>query len=299
MNKIERVKMQYDDYPALFKSADQSSNDYQKQYLWLIFIEYALLILSAFVALHLNLGSALIIIYTIIIIMSSGLLIFMSMKKPEKDWYGCRALAESVKTSSWRYMMRAEPFQGDDNKIINREFCSFLDDILTVNQHLKESISRRPESGSQITTGMTDIRGMDFDSRKEVYLKERISNQKDWYVAKSKFNRKKFSIWITVCILVQASAIILALLRIKYGLVWTYWPIEPLIVCASAIVGWIQIKKYNELSSAYSLTAHEIGIIESKISEVSDEEEFSQFVNEAELAFSREHTQWIARQHSY
>jgi hypothetical protein len=58
----------------------------------------------------------------------------------------------------------------------------------------------------------------------------------------------------------------------------------------------MQIKKFSELSSAYSLTAHEIGIIEDRIDEADTEDEFSDFVNEAELAFSREHTQWLARQ---
>ncbi|MFM4163531.1 hypothetical protein AB8R75_29525 [Klebsiella quasipneumoniae subsp. similipneumoniae] len=28
----------------------------------------------------------------------------------------------------------------------------------------------------------------------------------------------------------------------------------------SALIGWVQIKKYNELSASYALTAHEIGL---------------------------------------
>ena len=58
----------------------------------------------------------------------------------------------------------------------------------------------------------------------------------------------------------------------------------------------MQIKKFNELNSSYTLTAHEIGIIQTRLQDVEAEEEFSDFVNEAELAFSREHTQWVARQ---
>jgi hypothetical protein len=73
--------------------------------------------------------------------------------------------------------------------------------------------------------------------------------------------------------------------------------IEPLIVVAAAIIGWIQIKRYSELASAYALTAHEIGIIEERARSAYTNEAFSQFVNDAEQAFSREHTQWVARQH--
>lgn len=90
-------------------------------------------------------------------------------------------------------------------------------------------------------------------------------------------------------------AILTVLLHIVYP-DFKIWPTEPLIVLASSIIGYTQVKKFNELSSSYTLTAHEIGIIQSRIEEISENKEFSDFVNEAEQAFSREHTQWVARQ---
>ena len=47
--------------------------------------------------------------------------------------------------------------------------------------------------------------------------------------------------------------------------------------------------------ASYNLTAHEIGIIRANSDSVETEKDLSNFVNEAELAFSREHTQWVAR----
>jgi hypothetical protein len=55
------------------------------------------------------------------------------------------------------------------------------------------------------------------------------------------------------------------------------------------------MKRHSELTASYNLTAHEIGIIKGNAEAVETESEFSDFVNEAELAFSREHTQWVAR----
>jgi len=43
------------------------------------------------------------------------------------------------------------------------------------------------------------------------------------------------------------------------------------------------------------LTAYEIGFIREQISNVSTDKELSDFVKDAENAFSREHTQWAAR----
>jgi hypothetical protein len=58
----------------------------------------------------------------------------------------------------------------------------------------------------------------------------------------------------------------------------------------------MEVKKFNELGAAYTVTAHEIGFIEPKLDAVHSEKDFSDFINDAELAFSREHTLWIARQ---
>jgi len=77
---------------------------------------------------------------------------------------------------------------------------------------------------------------------------------------------------------------------------WQYWPIEPVIVLAASLVGWTQIKKFNELSAAYTVAAHEIGLIRPLADGVKNDDEFSEFINDSEKAFSREHTLWIARQ---
>lgn len=74
-----------------------------------------------------------------------------------------------------------------------------------------------------------------------------------------------------------------------------YVPVELCAVVASAIISWMQLKKYDELASSYGLTAHEIGIIKSRFQDISDQKKLSGFVCDSENAFSREHTQWAAR----
>ena len=51
----------------------------------------------------------------------------------------------------------------------------------------------------------------------------------------------------------------------------------------------------QELAASYALAAHEIGLIRQQSLLPSTDDEFSLFVGDAENAFSREHTQWIAR----
>lgn len=289
--------MRSEDFPALYRSADEASLDAQAWYLWLIRGQYALLIGAACIALGFGTSPNLYIAYAAVIAASTALLMYLSVKKPENDWYACRALAESVKTSTWRYMMRAKPFADRPSVTeVREEFAAFLRAILDANSYVRDSISRRPIMGDQITAAMDAKRALTLDMRKELYRRERIDDQRSWYVGKVRTNRRQFAIWAAACGAVQAAAILLVLLRIRYDEQWQFWPTEPLIVLASSVIGWTQIKKFNELSSAYSLAAHEIGIIETQIGHATSEEAFSEFVNDAERAFSREHTQWVARQ---
>ncbi len=199
--------------------------------------------------------------------------------------------------ATWRYMMRAEPFEDAPQlKDVRRKYAAFLKEILDANSHVRDSISRRPNAGDQITLKMDEFRALPLSERRELYQIDRIKQQRDWYIKKVKLNRRYFVGWIIFCILVQSAAIVLALLRSVLPDFFSLWPSEPLLVVATASIGWIQIKKFNELASAYSLTAHEIGIVQTRLGSVDGESEFSEFVNESELAFSREHTQWVARQ---
>jgi hypothetical protein len=70
---------------------------------------------------------------------------------------------------------------------------------------------------------------------------------------------------------------------------------EPLLVGASAALSWSQAKRFRELGNAYGLTVHEISLIREESGRIKTEDDFSEFVNNSENAFSREHTQWVAR----
>lgn len=284
------------EYPALYTTASQLSADSQRKYLWLIRIEYALLFLAAVLSLDLSKEPEFFVFYAFVFLMSLGTLIYRNKDKPEQDWYKGRSLAESIKTSSWRYCMRAEPFEDVDNVNIQRsKFRGYLLSILEANRHIGERIPPDSAANEQVTASMDKSRALSLDDRKKIYDKHRIREQRSWYALKASFNKRASQKWMVVGFFTYILAIIFSLLRIAYP-EHKIWPIEPLIVLAAAIVGWTQVKKFNELASSYTLTAHEIGIIQGRINEIETEVEFSDFVNDAEQAFSREHTQWVARQ---
>lgn len=149
----------------------------------------------------------------------------------------------------------------------------------------------------QITAEMDHIRSLDLPGRIGYYSAMRVGEQRNWYANKARWNQIQTKRWSIAVVLTYVLAAGLSLARIRYS-DWDHWPTDPLVVIASSMIGWIQIKKFSELSAAYKVTALEIGLILPKLSDVKNDNDFSEFVSEAESAFSREHTMWIARQTS-
>ncbi|HCV73622.1 MAG TPA: DUF4231 domain-containing protein [Agrobacterium sp.] len=200
-----------------------------------------------------------------------------------------------MKTLTWRFAMRAEPFDDDRSVDARRDFRALIWDVLNSNREMSEALGGLKATGDQLPNEMQTIREFALEDRKAFYLENRVSDQRAWYEKKAASNKRAAQVWFWVSCVAYAMGLFFVITRIvdpsNVG-----WPTEPLVVVASAIVGWTQIKKFNELAAAYSLTAQEIGLTESLIADARTNAAFSAAVNEAELAFSREHTQWSARQ---
>lgn len=283
-------------YPALYHTASRLSAESQHKYLNLLRIEYLLLFAASIFSFNFVNSQIFSIFCALVFLGCLAALLVRSWLKPEQDWYRGRALAESIKTSCWRYCMRAEPFgEADDVDLRRAEFRNHLRAILEANRYIGDRLPPDGAANDQITESMETVRSANLEQRREFYDNHRIREQRTWYAKKAISNRNASRNWVRAGIAAYFAAIVIVLVRVAYP-AHDILSTDPLIVVASAIIGWMQTKKFNELSSSYTLTAHEIGIIQGRVAEVADNRSFSDFVNEAEQAFSREHTQWVARQ---
>lgn len=285
------------DFPALFRGADSASNKYQRLYLTLISAEYVLLIFASILSLSLFSGPTFYAVFAGVFLVALAVLLTRALWKPEQEWYRCRALAESVKTMTWRYITQAEPFNAGDIVADRAKFRDHLHELFQVNLVIAEKIDNEWSAGQQITPTMDNLRNIDVAARLANYQQNRVIDQQRWYQRKAAANRKLATRWIIAGVAAYVIAAGLAIARIRYPN-FSFFPVDPIIVIASSLIGWMQIKKFNELSAAYTVTANEIGLILPKSHTVGTDDELSEFVSEAESAFSREHTMWIARQNS-
>lgn len=288
------MEMQEEDFPALYNSADSASLNAQNHYFSALRCYLFLLILAAFVsyAWPTNVYGA--ISSASLFLITLGILVWLNVQKPEDVWYNGRAVAESVKTRTWRWIMKSEPYDEDvPEEQAQRELLNDLKAILDQNRSLSHVLEWSPDLGEAISEKMKTIRSLPWSQRLETYIRDRVDNQSVWYSKKSQLNKRLAKLWFVVSIVLHSTAVLLLLYRIKEPS--SSLPIEVIATAAGAVLTWVQAKKHNELNSSYALAAHEIVLIKGESVSVNDEPQLSEFVINSEAAFSREHTQWTAR----
>jgi len=284
------------DLPGLYQSANSASLEEQKKYFNGISLYLTLLIIASLFSYFANDFQSPIfrIISTVLFLLTLFIIIWLRISRPDDIWYNGRAVAESVKTRSWRWMMRAEPYI-DSEKVdmMRKHFVNDLITILKQNESLIRKLKISASVEEPISDKMLQVRKLDLRERFILYRKERITNQELWYIKKAEFNKTKAEFWFWSTVVIHSFIIIFLLYNIYVPALRP--PVGVLAIAASSVLTWLQSKKHNELSSSYALAAHEIVLIKSETTRIETEMDFSNYIMNCENAFSREHTQWYAR----
>lgn len=281
-------------FPALYHAADAASNEAQSSLLFLHKSNTVLLVLAVITALVSTAFLYVAILSAVLFLASLFANVYGHHQDFQGRWYRARALAESVKTVTWRFIMSAEPFAQLNENANIAEFRKRLNELLEDNKGMSAHLSGDWSQHDQVTPEMKSALQLPFNEKKQMYLGSRIDDQRKWYAKKSGENRKASTKYFGLLCGAYGIAIVLLLVRIAAPNI-PFLPIDVFAVIASSIIGWTQIKRFNDLASAYGFTAHEVGIIKSRYESVTTNEHLASFVSDAENAFSREHTQWAAR----
>lgn len=282
--------------PPLYRAADRSSMQAQNLFLWATRIRLFGLIGAAFFGLFTwKVGSSPVdwsgvlaaSLFAVVLIIEG----FLYQTKPERTWYEARAAAESVKTLSWRYAVGGEPFNivVDAETIVSTLFLERLRSLFEVIKDL--DLVPPTTSEGQITQAMKDIRASSLADRKATYEVGRVENQQDWYKSKADRNRGHAARWTVAILVVAIVGVICGILKAVGTIRGDILTFSGVLV--AAIAAWLQTKQYRTLATAYTVTAVELASVRSKIAD-QDEVAWAKFVNDAEEAFSREHTLWKA-----
>jgi hypothetical protein len=302
MTDSDRSKAQNDmedgQYPGLYQSADAASLTAQSTYLLLQRVHLGSLVLGSTIGAFTALGTEAVRMWlysAIAIILALGLLgLWVTYSRnDDKVWFDCRAIAESTKTATWRFMMGAPPFSDGDS--VEERFVFELREIREARPHANRDIAGQIDANAPaITRFMREVRVRAFGERQTFYIDCRLSEQKIWYSKKANTHARSGTHWFWATAGLQALAVAIAIIEAaSAGFRINAVPV--LTTCAAAVAAWTQMKRHNELAQTYALAAQELGELHPIAAGLTDEGKFGQLVAQVEEAISREHTMWCAR----
>jgi hypothetical protein len=278
--------------PALFYSSDALASTRQRRYYSALALNLSCLVVASALSCA-NVphwGAATLQGVTLLTALAAS--IYIAASRPVRHWYAARALAESVKTLGWRFACKCEPFLGSDDEA-KRLLAERISGLAKQNSH----ITLTPHAGdefSQVTSSMSKLRHCSAPERLSFYLQARVDDQLKWYTQKAQSSERTAVFLFSLVLIGNSVAVIFAFARVHYYSA-PYWPTDMFVTLSACVLSWFQAKKSGELSASYSLAAHEIAAIRDIAPDSVCDVTLSQYVDGAENAFSREHTQWIAR----
>lgn len=277
--------------PGVFAAADQSAQNHQQQFLWLRGAEFgSLAIATLFGAVSVWIGWPGVFAVSLSLCTAVGIRWTAAAETHEENWYRARALAESVKSTSWQFATGGEAFPIEDAESEQRLrtlTTQIVSDLGTPDLPVADT------RGWSTTNEMRCLRGTDLDTRLDAYLKWRVKPQLEWYTVKAKKNRGAATLWRRVIASVEVAAIVAAIASLSGGLS-IVWALSAISV-AAAMTAWVQTRRYSDLAAAYTVTTHDVARVADRGAAIGDENVWATFVHDAEAAFSREHTVWLAR----
>lgn len=291
--------MDLPDYPSLYRESNSSAIKAQAKHFWLTRAKIALLLFIAGIASvawaqEPNLRESVAIFSAIFLVAFMFLSAIMDMRKFDRVCFGSRAIAESVKTESWRFMMKADPY---DNTITDSEaedrFLDRLDEILHRELSVSSELAPYLEEGTQITEYMRQTRNETLENRRTRYFQNRLRDQRLWYAEKARWNKTQESRWFIITWILQVAAVVTGIIVIGFGDPIIN-PVGVLTTAGAGVLSWANAKSYRELSQSYSLTAQELSLLESRADQALTEEKLARIVEDVERTISREHTVWLA-----
>jgi hypothetical protein len=288
-------------YPGIYYAADAAARRLQRRH---FFTEAAQLALNPIAATLVVLAAArLLPLQNAVLTAFSTTIIVIALwvaraSRWEKLWYECRGAAEDLKGLAWRYMAGLDPFP-HGHPAADVAFVRAIDDVLRNRPEIRTALGHEARSiSAPISAEMRAVRAVERERCAELYLEERLRRELRWYAAKARRYAIADNAWFVILFLVQLAAVVYSIwlavrLSANPSASLGIEGILPVITAlGGAAMGWTRSKRFADLCSSYTATAHALAGLESTRPLVTDAEAMSAWHAAVESVLAREHEIW-------
>ncbi|WNM34929.1 DUF4231 domain-containing protein [Streptomyces sp. Li-HN-5-11] len=229
-------------------------------------------------------------LYTLAIVLG----LYTSRRRARAHWQAHRAVAELSKSLAWQYMVHGGPF---DSQVRNPDalFAERLEERLRELRKVgwKDSRSGAATRGTgQITPVMRAVRAKPFAVRRDIYLRDRLLEQHDWYRRRAAQAHRASVRWSSLTAALTLLALVASALR-ALGVIGG-WDLTGLFSAAAASgVAWQEVRRHRPLTYAHSLVEQDLETLRVAMSTTVTEDGWAEAVAEAERLMSPQHSDWL------
>lgn len=287
------------DLSPLFRVCDEKAVTHQGESLKVVRMQLVVLLLAtATASLAERVGSRVpSAVAAVLYALTMGIGVYASRRRARVQWQAHRAAAEVVKSLAWQFMVHGGPFP---SRLVNPEamFAERLEERLSELRKVgwddpREAVT---ELGlGQITPMMRTVRAKPFASRRDIYLRDRVSEQLAWFGNKAGQGHRSSVKWSGMTTFLTLLALLAAVLRAA-GTIESRWdPTGVLSAAAAAGVAWQEVRRHRPLTYAHKLVEQDLDTLRVAMGTTVREDGWSDAVAEAERLVSPQHTDWLVR----
>ncbi|MET7593971.1 DUF4231 domain-containing protein [Streptomyces sp. NPDC005481] len=285
------------DLPPLFHESDRQALSRQSESFLAVRAQLVVLLLAtcaATLAEHVDdhaVAALAAVLYALTIVIG----VHASRRRARAHWQAHRAVAETVKSLAWQYMVHGGPFRtglADPDGMFTERLTDRLRELRKVGWEDERSAAGL--GAGQITPAMRAVRAKPFEVRRDFYLRDRVLEQLVWYGHSAAQARRAAARWSTVTAVLTLLALFAAVLRAMGAL--GDWDLTGVLSAAAAGgVAWQEVRRHRPLTYAHSLIEQDLETARIGMATTVTEDGWAEAVAEAERLVSPQHTDWLVR----
>ncbi|MDQ0938072.1 DUF4231 domain-containing protein [Streptomyces turgidiscabies] len=207
-----------------------------------------------------------------------------------------RAVAETLKSMAWLYMVHGGPFHSratDPDALFAERLEASLLKLKRVGLS-DQNYTPTSFAAAQITPAMRTVRSKSFETRREIYLRDRLLEQSVWYRNSAARAHTAFVRWSVVTTILTLLALLAAVLQ-AVGLADS-WSIAGLFSASiAAAVAWQELRQHGPRAYAFGLIVQELEMLRVVLANTVTEEGWADAVADAEQLVSPQYADLLMR----
>ncbi|MCX5197617.1 DUF4231 domain-containing protein [Streptomyces sp. NBC_00249] len=293
-----------EDLPALFHHTDQAAVSRQRESTQATRAQLMLLVAAAGAAalpsgpavgpLHVF-GALAALAYAGVL----GVGVRATRRRARPQWQLNRSAAEFIKSLAWRYAVHGAPFGSEADgaeEVYRTRLEKGLAELRKMGWKDPRAAGLVPEGG-EITGAMHRLRGLDYQVRRETYVRDRLIEQRSWYQRRAEGSRRATALWSWAIVLLTCLALLFALFG-AFGSGPGPRLTALLSAAAAAGIAWNEVRRHHPLIEAHTLIEQDLSAMMVVMQTTISESQWPSAVYETERYVSPQHTDWLARHSS-